>query len=63
MIRAFVSEIVFELHPAWTQACASPLEANVASWRALARAGFRYVGTFDDELGPCRLMATDRPRT
>lgn len=61
VIRAFVAEVVFGLHPDWTQACASPFEANTASWRALERAGFRHVGTFDDEDGPCRLMATDRP--
>lgn len=60
MIRRFVDEVVFGRHPAWTQACAAPLEANEASWRALAKAGFRYVATLDDPLGPCRLMARDR---
>ena len=61
MIRRFVAEVVFGLHPGWTQVCASPLVANVASWRALEKAGFGFVGVFDDRLGPCRLMAADRP--
>ena len=62
MIRAFTSEVVFGLHPAWTQACASPMRANVASWRALARAGFRFVGDFEDaRLGWCRVMVAARP--
>ena len=60
MIRAFVTDVVFGLHPAWTQACASPYAANVASWRALEKAGFRFVGTVDDADGPCKLMAIDR---
>ena len=60
MIRVFVAEVVFGLHPSWTQACAAPYAANEASWRALARAGFRFVGTIDDDAGPCRLMAIDR---
>ena len=60
IIRAFVDEVVFGNHPAWTQVCASPFVANAASWRALARAGFTAVGDFDDELGPCRLRVLDR---
>ena len=60
MIRAFVAEIVFGQHPGWTQACASPLAGNVASWRALENAGFTFVGSFEDADGPCRLMALDR---
>ena len=60
MIRAFVDEVVFALHPQWTQACAAPLAANEASWRALGKAGFRFLGIVDDKLGPCRLMVTDR---
>ena len=60
MIRAFVTEIVFGLHPLWTQACAGPFAANEASWRALARAGFRFVGSIDDPDGACRLMALHR---
>ncbi|HSK23145.1 MAG TPA: hypothetical protein VK906_08220, partial [Egicoccus sp.] len=48
-------------HPGWTQVCASPQEANEASWRALANAGFRSLGTFeDDEVGTCRMMVLDR---
>jgi len=60
MIRAFVTDIVFGRHPEWTQACAGPYLANEASWRALARGGFRFVGMIDDDDGPCRLMAIDR---
>ena len=60
MIRAFVDEVVFGRHPGWTQACASPYEANVASWRALRAAGFRHGGDFDDGTGRCRLMVLDR---
>jgi aminoglycoside 6'-N-acetyltransferase len=60
MIRAFVADIAFGQHPAWTQVCAAPFAANVASWRALERAGFRFAGVVDDEDGPCRLMVADR---
>lgn len=62
MIRAFVADVVFGLHPAWTQACAAPYAANTASWRALEKAGFTFVGIVDDDDGPCRLMAVDRHR-
>lgn len=61
MIRAFVADVVFGGHPEWTQACAAPYEANVASWRALEKAGFRHVATFEDKDGPCKLMMADRP--
>ncbi|HUW01027.1 MAG TPA: GNAT family N-acetyltransferase [Acidimicrobiales bacterium] len=61
MIVAFVDDIVFGRHPEWTQVAAGPFEANVPSWRALEKAGFRFVGTIDDADGPCRLMAKDRP--
>lgn len=61
MIETFVNEIVFKLHPQWSQVCASPQAANVASCRALTNAGFRDGGTFDDnEHGPCQLMIRDR---
>lgn len=60
MIRAFVTDIVFGLHPDWSQACAGPYVANAGSWRALDKAGFRFVGIIDDDEGPCRLMAIDR---
>ena len=60
LIRAFVREIVFGRHPHWSQACASPFVANEASWRALERAGGRFVGIIDDGSGPCRLVAFDR---
>jgi aminoglycoside 6'-N-acetyltransferase len=61
MIRAFLAEVVFGLHPGWSQACAAPYAANVASWRALEKAGFRFVGIVEDKDGPCRLMVADRP--
>ena len=61
MIRAFVDEIVFGRHPDWTAVGASPQAANVASWRALEKAGFSLVGEFVDEHGPARLMVAPRP--
>jgi RimJ/RimL family protein N-acetyltransferase len=61
MIRAFVDDVVFAQHPDWTHAAASPYAANVGSWRALEKAGFRHAGTFDDPDGPCRLMVLERP--
>jgi aminoglycoside 6'-N-acetyltransferase len=61
MIRAFVRDVVFGLHPQYTQVWVSPYAANTASWRALEKAGFRYVATLDDDDGPCRLMIADRP--
>ncbi len=60
MIRAFVADIVFGLHPQWSQACAAPYAANIASWRALEKAGFRSAGIVEDKDGPCRLMVIDR---
>ena len=64
MIRAFVADVVFGLHPHWVQACAAPLVNNVASWRALEKAGFRFAGVVDDpKVGPTRLMVADRPRS
>jgi aminoglycoside 6'-N-acetyltransferase len=62
MIRAFVDDVVFANHPSWTQASAGPFLANVASWRALARAGFRHLADYDagDDDGPCRVMVRDR---
>lgn len=62
MIRAFVADVVFGLHPQWLQACAAPYAENVASWRALEKAGFRVVGVVECDDGPCRLLAADRPR-
>lgn len=62
VIRAFVRDVVFGLHPDWTQVGADPQAANTASWRALEKAGFRYVATLKHELGPCKLMVADRTR-
>ncbi|CAN5448580.1 N/A [soil metagenome] len=61
MVGAFVEAVVFGQHPSWTAICASPYEANEASWRVLEKSGFTHVGTFDDDEGPCRLMRRDRP--
>jgi len=58
MIGAFVREIVFAMHPAWSQACAAPHRGNVASWRALEKAGFRCAG----RPASGKLMILDRPR-
>ena len=60
MIRTFVREVVFARHPEWRFAAAGPFEANVASWRALEKAGFRRLAILDDEDGPCVLMVADR---
>jgi ubiquinone/menaquinone biosynthesis C-methylase UbiE len=60
MIRAFVADIVFGLHPEWTQACAAPHAENIASWRALEKAGFRFAGIVGGKDGPGRLMVADR---
>ena len=60
MIRAFVLDVVFGRHPEWTQVCAAPHPDNRASWRALEKAGFHFVGMVEDEHGPGRLMVADR---
>lgn len=60
MIDAFVTDIVFGLHPDWTHAGASPYAANRASWKALARAGFEHLGTISDPDGPLNLMVRAR---
>jgi hypothetical protein len=63
MIRAFVHDVVFPQHPSWTQVSAGPFLANEASWRALARAGFRVLADYADDDGTCRVMVIDRPAT
>lgn len=60
MIASFVADVVFGRHPDWTQAAAAPYARNVASWRALEKAGFRFAGIIEDDDGPCRLMVVDR---
>lgn len=61
MLRDFLP-VAFALHPQWRQIGASPQVANVASWRALEKAGFTALGDFPDEHGPCRLMVVTRQR-
>lgn len=64
IIAAFVDQVVFGRHPAWTAACAAPYAANEASWKALHRAGFHLVGRLPqdgDPDGPAHLMAITRP--
>ncbi len=61
MIGAFVRDIVFGMHPGWTQACAAPHEANAPSLRALEKAGFRFLGAVTDADGVGHLMVIDRP--
>lgn len=60
VIRAFVVDVVFGLHPDSRQACAASHVENVASWRALEKAGFRFVGVVEGKDGPGRLMVADR---
>ena len=61
MVKAFLSDVVFGRHAHWTQACAAPHVDNMASWRALEKAGFHVVGIVEGEHGPGRLMVADRP--
>lgn len=64
MICAFSFNVVFGRHCNWTQAAASPYTANVASCRALEKAGFSLAGSIqylDDDEGPCSVMVLDRP--
>lgn len=61
MIRGFAVDIVLGRHPDWTQVCAGPFDANVASWKALQKAGFRCAGLIEDDAdGTCRLMVLAR---
>lgn len=60
MIRAFAIDAVLGRHPEWTEVCAGPFAANVASCRALEKAGFELVALIDDEDGPCQLMRLRR---
>jgi aminoglycoside 6'-N-acetyltransferase len=59
LIEAF-SEHILARHPEWPGLCSSPAPDNVRSWRALEKAGFRFVGDIVTEEGPERLMARDR---
>lgn len=60
VISAFVAEVVFGPQHDYTQAFAAPYAANIPSWRALEKAGFRFLGSFDDDDGPCRVMVIER---
>ena len=59
VIRAFLDQVVFGLHP-WPQACAGPHPDNRRSWRALEKVGCRFAAMIDTEDGPERLMVIDR---
>ena len=59
MIAAFVPHVLAR-HRHWSHLGASPFTDNVASWRALEKAGFRFAGSFTDHPGSCRLMLLDR---
>lgn len=61
MIGAFVRDIVFPSYARCTQVSAGPFIANEASWRALARAGFRPLADYSTDEGDCRVMVIDRP--
>src|SRR4051794_36451012 len=61
IIEQFVREIGFGVHPTWPQIAVAPMDANVASWRALERAGFHFLAIVPDVLGATRLMVIDRP--
>lgn len=65
MIRAFTFDVVFGRHCDWSQAAASPYTGNVASCRALEKAGFEFAGSVqyrkDEDEGPCSLMVINRP--
>lgn len=60
MIEAFVHQVVFPGHPDCRQVGADPDVENVASWGALAKAGFRHLADVPGEEGPGRLMVLDR---
>ncbi|HEX2052429.1 MAG TPA: GNAT family N-acetyltransferase [Actinomycetota bacterium] len=62
MISAFIDQVVFRMYPQYDQVCAAPYAANVASWRALEKAGFNFRGEIEDRDGPCRLMVCERQR-
>ena len=60
MIRAFSRDVVLARHPEWERVAAGPFEANVASWKALEKAGFTRRAVLDDEEGTCVLMVLER---
>lgn len=60
MVEAYVHDVVFPGHPDCPQVGADPYVENHASWKALAKAGFRHLADLPDEEGPCRLMVLDR---
>ncbi len=60
IIAAFTADIVLVQPQAFSRVCASPYAANVASCRALAKAGFDHLGDVPDDEGPCALMVYER---
>lgn len=62
MISEFC-RLLFQRPDPPAQLGADPVEANVASWRALEKAGFRHAGTAaDSRHGPIKIMVLDRPQ-
>ena len=59
MVRAFVVDVVFGRHPEWTQACAAPTTANIASWQ---RAGEGRLPVRRDRRGRRRAVPPDGDR-
>jgi aminoglycoside 6'-N-acetyltransferase len=59
VLEAFVRDVVFARPD--TRACVAAVdEANLRSWRAFEKAGFRYVRDVEEEGRPHRLMWLDR---
>jgi len=61
MVRSFINDIVFGMHPNWNQVGTSPLRSNIDSCKALMKAGFELLGSFEDpNSATCDLYATHR---
>ena len=60
LVRAFVRDVLFARQPDVELAAAGPFASNVASWRALEKAGFTRRAVLDDEDGACVLYTASR---
>ena len=60
IIDAFVTDVVFAQPDGFEAVAASPYAANVASCRALEKAGFTHVAEIPDDDGPCSLLVRRR---